>query len=67
MDNREITTIYYKIYYTSQNKQQFLWTEDKLMVRPMVENIIQRGYQFDYIAQVMSKTIVKEQRLELVM
>lgn len=67
MSNRDTTTIYYKIYYTHDGKQSFNWTEDRLMVRPMVEAIKEYGYQFDYVAQVVTKTTVREHRLEVLL
>lgn len=66
--NRDTTTIYYKIYYTTKNgHQSFNWTQDKRMVRPMVEAIKEYGHTIDYIAQVVAKTTVREHKLEVMM
>jgi len=67
MNSRDTQTIYYKIYYTANGKQQFNWTEDRLMIRPMVETIKGYGYTVDYIAQVVTKTSVREHKLEVMM
>lgn len=67
MNNRDTTTVYYKIYYTHNGEQQFLWTQDKLMVRPIVTNLKERNYTVDYIAQVVTKTTVREHRLAVMM